>query len=239
MLPDLFDDAPVCWSRALSLVLSSSTVNSQNLSTGVLQALCVLQSLRVILEHPNLASDGHASPLVRLLYHRIDQLQLVHQEGPVPPPLGDALWASKVEINRIALSAHHLSSSSKDVSVVCTKLHDEGAVSGASCELLLPIYRILEEEPRVKHWSVAEMGAVPPAQHAKCKLRLFHHGSTHPLRIAHRLVQSKPRELWCEGDGAPVESVLCLLGSYLASGGNQIRTHAVFVPLRVDFGSRF
>ena len=157
---DLADGLPVGAPRELLVLLARATVEAQRRCPGLLQPLAEGNRRVAIRQKPQLDGDRYAQVRCKALHQRDHDVGLVEQEGAVPPLSGDALRASKVEVDSIRMALDMLCSLQHRCRIVAGKLCKQGpATRGLRIKVKVPKDRYLVEQPRMQHRRVRQVGA--------------------------------------------------------------------------------
>ena len=110
---------------------------------------------------------------------RLTRLVLFEQVGSEAAALGDALWASQVDIDRVAPVLHESRGGEERRGLVPGELHDERTVGARALARREAGAALIREDARVEHRRVREIAPVPPAQLSEGGLGLVDHRSEH------------------------------------------------------------
>ena len=132
------------------------------------------RALRVV-EDPHLGRHRDRQVRRERRDHLGDEARLLHQEGAVPPPAGDALRAAQVEVDGVDPAAllEDPRGSQHRRRVVAAELGQQRPVGVRGRKLLGAVRWRLGEEPGVHHGRVGAGGAVPAAEQAEGELGLL------------------------------------------------------------------
>lgn len=145
-----------------TLLLSSSSMNSQQTSSSSLQHPSIGNRLINLRKDSQLASDRNLQALAQRADNLRQQVPVVLKVSSVVTALGDRLRTPNVNINRVAVRLGQQSCLQESRRVVPTKLNYQGTILRCAGQELFPVLGVPAEDRGVKHRRVTQLSAVAP-----------------------------------------------------------------------------
>ncbi len=128
VVPQEPDHLPVGHAGDVALLLSPPPVDRQDAGARPQHVLRVREGRLLGVQDADLGRHGDGEVLVQRVYHVVDELLVLLQEGPVVALARDALRAPQVQVDGVAVGGCDCRGVEEMLGIVGAELNEEGAV---------------------------------------------------------------------------------------------------------------